>query len=39
MKKLAALLVVFSLGLFAVAPIVGCGGGDEKKEDKKEEKK
>ncbi len=28
MKKLATLLVLFSLAIFAVAPMVGCGDKD-----------
>lgn len=30
MKKIATLLVLFSLGLFTVAPMVGCGDKGDK---------
>jgi len=33
MKKFATLLVLFSLGLFTVAPMVGCGGDDAGTDD------
>lgn len=29
MKKLGTLLVLFAVGLFSVAPMVGCGGEEE----------
>lgn len=34
MKKIATLLVLFSLGLFSVAPMVGCGDAGDKGGDK-----